>query len=173
MTVAMFNLIIGFILLLLGRKLFWLFVGAAGFLMGLEITNRIFITAGMTKLAMAAVIGLAGVLLAIFFYKAAITVAGFLIGGYLAIQLVLYLTVVTPSWTLLVAWLVGGVLGVVLINRLFDWALIVLSSFSGAALIVQSVTLRHINMAIVYIVLVAIGILVQAGLWRHSHAAGR
>ncbi len=38
---AILNVAIGSSLLLLGRKLFWLLVGAIGFLVGLEVATRI------------------------------------------------------------------------------------------------------------------------------------
>ncbi len=36
---AIVSLLLGIVLLLLGRRLFWFFVGAAGFLVGMDIAN--------------------------------------------------------------------------------------------------------------------------------------
>jgi hypothetical protein len=49
-----------------------------------------------------------------------------------------------------------------------DWAIIVLSSLVGAGLIVPQLTSRLAKGAIVFVVLVVIGILIQAGLMEKS-----
>jgi len=163
-------LIIGAVLLLMGRKLFWLFVGVAGFLAGIDIAQRFFTGPQTTKLIIALVIGIIGAFLAALFYKAAVAIAGFLIGGYLAVQLMNYIAVSIPPPMAWITYVIGGIIAAVLILMLLDWALIVLSSLAGASLIVQSIALRQFNMSIVYIVLVIIGILVQAGILLRSRS---
>jgi len=167
MNMAVLTFLIGMVLLLFGRKLFWLFVGAAGFLTGVEAAERFFPGADLTKLIIAVVIGVVGAFLAIFFYRAAAAIGGFLIGGYLAVQLMRYFAIPAPQSISWIPWLIGGILGAILILLLLDWALIVLSSFAGASMIVNSITLP-LNMTIAFIVLVAIGIAVQAGILFYS-----
>ena len=84
---AIVNLLLGIVLLILGRKLFWLFVGVAGFLVGMEIAER-FVTGpeGM-KLLIAIAAGILGAVIAIFLQKVAIAIAGFVIGGYITVEL--------------------------------------------------------------------------------------
>ncbi len=168
MHTAIVSLILGIILLLLGRKLFWFFVGAAGFLLGLDLTERFFAGTDMTKLVIALVIGIICAFLAILFYKVAVAIGGFFIGVYLALHLVSYLGIpIQPSMTW-VAYLIGGIIGAILILVLFDWALIVLSSFAGASLILHSVLLPRVPGTIAYVVLVVIGILFQARIFYRS-----
>jgi len=62
------NLVLGGALLLPGRKLFWLFVGAAGFLTEIQLATRFWQSPD---------------LLAIFLQALVIGLAGFLIGGYI------------------------------------------------------------------------------------------
>jgi hypothetical protein len=168
MNIAIISLAIGIILLLLGRKLFWLFVGAAGFLAGLDLAERFVTGPDITKLLIALIIGIVGAFLAILFYRVAVAIGGFLIGGYLAVHLVNYFGISVQPSMIWVPYLIGGVIGAILILMLFDWALIILSSFAGASLIVHSVSLRQFNITIEFIVLVIIGILVQAGILLRS-----
>ncbi len=171
MHLAVASLIVGILLLLLGRKLFWLFVGVAGFLVGIDIAERFYSGAYPTKLLIAVLIGIVGAFLAILFYKAAVAIAGFFIGGYLAVILMRYLALSPPQSAVWVPYLIGGIIGAILILVLFDWALIVLSSFAGATMIVHSIALRHVNLGIFFIVLAVIGILVQAGILLRSRSS--
>src|SRR5437660_12322930 len=84
-SVAIVGALIGAVILLFGRKLFWLCVAAVGFAAGVEITPH-FVHEPSTLLALsvALVLGLIGALLAIFLQKIAIAVMGFLAGGKLA-----------------------------------------------------------------------------------------
>jgi ABC-type lipoprotein release transport system permease subunit len=62
--------------------------------------------------------------------------------------------------------LVGGVIGAVLALLLLDWALIILSSLIGASLICQALPLQQAMSAICFIVIFAVGILVQSSFIR-------
>jgi hypothetical protein len=59
----------------------------------------------------------------------------------------------------------------VLLLVLFDWALIVLSAVVGAYLIESAITLPPTGTGILFIVLVVVGVLVQAGLLRRTRGA--
>jgi len=62
------------------------------------------------------------------------------------------------SW---ISFLIGGAIGALLMYAVFNWALIILSSISGAHLIVHPFALQHQVAAIAFIVLAMIGILTQ------------
>ena len=70
-----------------------------------------------------------------------------------------------PAW---VVYLVGGMVGLVLVRALFEWALILLSSLAGAGLIVAGVEGRvALSQGLAFLLVIAvavIGIVVQAGL---------
>jgi ABC-type lipoprotein release transport system permease subunit len=72
------------------------------------------------------------------------------------------------SWILA---LVGAVIGVVLTLVLFEWALIVLSSLAGAGVIVQTLDLRRLVTVVAFLILVAIGIAIQASLLAREERA--
>jgi len=154
----------GSCLLLFGRKLFWLFVGVSGFLAGIFLVRRFF--GGQSELAtlvVGIVAGLLGACFAIFLQKMAVAIAGFFAGGYLAVDIVDILGSTHPQFTWLV-FLIGGILGAVLVLGLFDWALIILSSLLGASLITRAF---HPAASIASLVLAGLciaGIAVQAGL---------
>jgi len=56
-----------------------------------------------------------------------------------------------------------GLVGAALVTSLFDWAVIVLSSISGAALVVDNLKMGQQTAAILILILMIIGIAIQAG----------
>ena len=163
---AMLEIVVGVLALTLGRRLFWLFVGAVGFVVGITLAPQ-FLPAEpeWLTLAVALAMGLLGALLAVLVQKVAISLAGFLGGGYIAMSL-LSMAVGDTGRLAWVAFVVGGILGVILVTALFDYALIILSSLVGAGLIVQAVDLRPLIAALLFVVLFVAGVGIQAGLWR-------
>lgn len=158
------RLLLGLAMLLLGRKIFWIFVGVAGFAMGLFLAGRLFHEQPeVLLLVLGLLTGLLGAAVAIFFQRLALWMAGFLSGGYLALSLVAALAGSwggrLPEWGI---FLIGGVLGGILVAVLFDWALIVLSSLTGATLIVQAIPLNQLLSGLAFLTLLAFGIAVQA-----------
>ena len=174
------NLLLGIVLLLLGRRLFWLFVGVAGFLVGMQIAEGFVAGPQGTKLLIAIAVGILGAVIAIFLQKVAIAIAGFVIGGYITVEL-LHASALSPKvleviqgTAFSVPYIIGGIIGAILLFVLFDWGLIVLSSLSGASLIVHSFAVQSHAVRLFFIVLVVAGILVQAQMLHRSRAsAGR
>jgi len=79
---------IGVLLLVLGRKLFWLFVGVVGFLWGFQIASQLLPANSQIAILVAAlVLGLIGAVLAIFVQHLVVILAGFLAGGHLVIRI--------------------------------------------------------------------------------------
>lgn len=133
--------IAGALLLLLGRRLFWLFVALAGFGAGLLLAPYILPEAPeWLVLVLALALGLAGALLAVFLQRVAIAVAGLMAGAFIGSALA---TSVAGEGTV-VAWIgiiVGAILGAILLSTVFDWGLIGLSSLAGATMIVDALNL--------------------------------
>ncbi|MGA9120565.1 MAG: DUF4203 domain-containing protein [Bacteroidota bacterium] len=153
-------LLFGGLLLLFGRKLFWLFVAVAGFLIGFTYLPGILgIQSENAALITGLICGLACGVLAVFIQKIAVGVAGFAATGFLAMNYAgeLFHTTGDARWVIFVA---AGIVGAVLVHWLFDWALIVISSFVGATLIDQALHIQHSFWIVV--LLAAIGIVVQA-----------
>ncbi len=158
------RILVGIALLTLGRKLFWLFVGVAGFMFGFGLATQYFRgQPDWVVLVIALAAGLVGVLLALFLQRFAVGVAGFVAGGYILINLLN-----AVGWQIdQFAWLpfvIGGIIGAVLVLILFDWALIILSSLTGATLIAQAIHFGPLITALAFIVLLILGIAIQASM---------
>jgi hypothetical protein len=171
LPIPILSALIGVIILFFGRKLFWLCVAAVGFAAGVEITPH-FVHEPSTLLALsvALVLGLIGALLAIFLQKIAIAVFGFLGGGKLAGAIAAAFFVQHAQYSGII-FLIGGIIGAILLLTLFDWALIVLSSLVGAHLIQHTIVLPPSGSTILFIGLAAVGILVQAAVLRGNRSA--
>lgn len=152
----------GLALIVFGRKIFWLFVAAVGFVAALTLLPKIFPDAsGWTALAIGIAGGVVGALLALFLQRVAVAVAGFAGGGLFLVNLVEMFHIQTGSnyWIPLI---VGGIIGAGLMMLIFDWSLIILSSGLGAYLLVSELHLSE-NMELVALIIVfVIGIAVQA-----------
>ena len=155
--------VVGVLLLFLGRRLFWLFVGAIGFLAGMwlatTLTHR---QPDVTALLIGLAAGLVGVFLAFVLQRLAIVVAGFLAGAWLGVELMRALGSPSPTTPWLPV-LIGGVIGAIFSAALFDAVLIVLSSLVGAALVAKLFDGSLLTQGIVFIVLTLLGIAVQTG----------
>ena len=162
LSVPAVGLLVGTAILLLGRKLFWLFVAAIGFALGAEVAPQIvYQPAPLATLAIAIGLGLLGALLAVLIQTFAIAVSGFIAGGWFAIGLYTFFAGVKNTE---IVFLVGGILGAILLFALFDWVLIFFSSVVGARLIATTIVLSQTSRTILFIVLVVIGIAVQGSM---------
>src|SRR5436189_2794900 len=167
-SVAIVGALIGVVILLFGRKLFWLCVAAVGFAAGVELApHMVHEPSPLLALTIALVLGLIGALLALFLQKIAIGVLGFLAGGYLAGAIAAAFFVHHAQYATII-FLVGGIIGAILLLAVFDWALIVVSSLIGAHLIQSAIVLPPTGSTLVFIGLAILGILVQAAWFRRT-----
>jgi Domain of unknown function (DUF4203) len=158
------TVIAGILLLILGRHLFWLFVGIVGFIAGMNLATQ-YLTgqSDWVIIVVGLVAGLIGAILAVLFQRIAVAVAGFLAGSYLAAYLMASLGVDMAQFEGIVT-IIAGILGAILVFVLFDWALILLSSLVGSSLIVPALTADPQLQLVLFLVLAVFGILVQAGM---------
>src|SRR5438876_6703889 len=86
-STAIVGVLIAFVILFFGRRLFWLCVAAVGFAAGVEIAPHIIQEpSSILGLIVALALGLLGALLAIFLQKVAIAVLGFWRGALMPAQ---------------------------------------------------------------------------------------
>ena len=166
------NLILGTMLILSGRKLFWLFVGGMGFVFSLSLATQIISGQPMWVLVLfSLIIGIIGAFLAIFLEKAAVILGGFLAGAYLLASLVNLLKMGSIfSW---LPYLVGGILGGLLVAALLEWSLIVLSSLVGTMLVIEAININPGLVGLAGFLLFLVGIGIQAVvLSREGHPEG-
>lgn len=157
--VDILHIIIGLMLLGLGRRLFWLFVGSVGFVAGLQMAQ---LYLGLYPVwivcAVALFFGLVGALLAIFFQTLAIGLGGFAAGATITAYIADMMGYSTVPGLLFI----GGITGIILLFAAFDWALIGLSSVAGSILIVQSLNVNSRVEMFLYTILIITGIVFQA-----------
>jgi hypothetical protein len=171
-SIPVIGLAVGIILLLFGRRLFWLFVAAIGFVAGMEIAQQITHNPSpLVVLVFALGLGILGAVLAILLQKFAIAVAGFISGGRLATALSAAFYMNHPE-NARVIFLIGGILGAILLLALFDSALILLTSVEGAHLISNLIVLPQMGCTIVMITLIVIGVLAQSAMLRRTLQSG-
>jgi len=150
--------IFGLILLLFGRRLFWFFVAAAGFAAGMFIArDQLQLQSSWMVFAIALFAGLLGALLSVILQKLAIALAGFSAGGYLCAFILMRMNQEKFVW---VGFLVGGILGTILMLGIFEWALIILSSLIGAAFLADGIGTEQ-NALIIFGVAFVIGLVIQ------------
>ncbi|MDA8240361.1 MAG: DUF4203 domain-containing protein [Nitrospiraceae bacterium] len=161
---TLFRLLLGIALLAAGRNLFWLFLGGTGFILGFDLAGRL--VHGQPQGVMfviAVVAGVACALLALFLQKLAIIVAGFIAGGYLLPALVKEFGVSDGHYHWLL-FIVGGIVGALLMKVFFNWALIILSSVVGSNLIIEAVHFGPQIRKLFFVCLLLLGIVIQTGI---------
>jgi len=155
-------LVVGLMLLTLGWRLFWIFVGVVGFAAGLQMAQAIGGQQPFWMLwAAGLVCGLIGAVLALFFQHLAVAIGGFIAGGILSLQLAAMLGHAAGGPVVLI----GGVVGAVALVLVFDWALVFLSSMIGAAFILDALVGRQFPYAPwLFLAVAAAGMIFQSRL---------
>jgi hypothetical protein len=164
---SLIALIVGGVLLFFGSRYYWLVAGGVGFLFGTNIGS---VPGGGvvtgSAIAMGLLFGFIAAVTAVLVTKFALGITGFLIGG---IFMVRFLEAI--GWDLgssLVAFLIGGIIGLIFVVSAQDWALIFLSVITGAGIIVNVLAIDPASTGFVYIVLVLMGFGFQLFLRRRS-----
>jgi hypothetical protein len=156
-------LVLGIALLVAGRRLFWLGVGALGFLAGLSVMERLAPELSRGAALMVALgAGLVGLALALLVQKAAVALAGFLLGVVVLARLLPLTGLELGGWAGLVV-AAGGLVAAFAALALFGVALTVLTAGAGAALVAESVPLPGAFAPLLLLVLWAVGVAVQLG----------
>ncbi len=160
MSLVSVPIIIGLALLLFGYRYYWLIAAGIAFLFGLDVGS----VPGSGEVTSSAIVmgmifALVAAVAAVFLTNLVLNIAGFLVGGILAVNVFNAL-----GWDVgsnLVTFLLGGIVGLLLSLFASDFAKIFLSVITGAGIIVSSVVLEEQTMQFTYIVLVITGIVAQ------------
>jgi len=158
-------LLAGILLLLAGRKLFWLALGLAGFAAGLWAGSRLPLDLDPNlQLAVAVLCGILGALAAALVRKVAIPVAGFLAGGLGASYLAEAFApeIAAAPW---LGFLMGGIFGLLLAALLVNAGLIVISALVGASTILEPFALVGPTAGAAFLGLALVGIAIQSRGW--------
>lgn len=167
MTTSILSILVAVLLLFFGERLYWLFVGGVGFVVGLDFATRVLAGQPEWMILLAAVLaGIVGAVLAVFLQRVAIGFAGFMAGGYLAQALLANLAGTPTAQPSTVAFVIGGIIVALLVLAFLDWALIVTSALMGAAMISQWAAQDPLWRTVAFAVLFLVGASAQAQMLR-------
>jgi len=165
-AITLASLIAGLVLLIAGRKAFWAFLGLAAFAVTVAFVQRYLPNLDeRTLLVVALVTGGIAAAAAVVLAKAVVWIGGFIGGGYIG---VVVWEMLMPSATGFpwVAFVIGGLIGMVLMKLLFESLLVLGSSAVGAALLVHILRFEGTLGLFFLIVFAAVGVIIQGRLWR-------
>lgn len=154
------TLIAGAVLLVAGRRLYWLLVGLVGFVVGFALVAEYLEASWWLTVVGGLLAGSLAAALAVLFQKVVIAIAGFLAGGLVVLWWADQLGWGEPWWVWALA-VVAGCLGAWLVRTAFEVGLIVVSSVLGATLVLAGLARPADELSPVFIALVAAGMLVQ------------
>ena len=167
------TLLIGLGVLLAGRRLFWLFVAATGFVAGLRVgTVALGGQEQWIMIAVAVALGILGALLAVFVQWIAIGLAGFVAGAYASLVVAEVLGVASGGWTWVIA-AVGGLVAAALLLWLWDAVLVLLSALVGAGMLASLAHLGSFGTALLFLGLFVVGVAVQTSIFRPARRPSR
>jgi hypothetical protein len=153
--------LLGVALLLAGRRLFWLAVGALGFLAGYRAMAGLH--TGLPPIAtivVALAVGVLGIVLAVVVQRVAVALAGFFLGVVLMTLLLPLLGLALGPWNGLVI-AAGGLVMAFVALGVFSLALEVLTAGAGAALLVDAFAPGEPWAVLLLVALWVLGVLVQ------------
>ena len=157
----LFRLFLGIALLVMGGRLFWLFLGGVGFVFAFDFAERTIHNQPHSVLLLIALFaGALGAMVAIFLQKFAVLAGDFFAAGYLLIDLLKALGVSVGDYHWLV-FIAGGLVGAVLMSVVFGWTLIILSSLIGSILIVRAFPLGQQWSDFLFIGITILGIVIS------------
>jgi hypothetical protein len=155
------QIIAGLLVLFLGRRLFWLFVGVAGFFFGLQFGMKLFNgMADWLLLLVSILLGAVCAGLSILLQRLAVAIAGGVVGGMIAIRLA-PLVGLHSEQGLWVAFVIGAFLAAVLLSVMFDPMLIFLSATIGAVMIAEAPSVDPMIEPIILAICFIAGVAVQ------------
>ncbi|MBD3271542.1 MAG: hypothetical protein GF384_03260 [Elusimicrobia bacterium] len=152
-----FSILSGFVLLLFGQQLYWLFVGLIGFLIGFELASAHVIEQRQwLAVLIAAGAGFLGIFFALFAHRFFFAVIGFFVVGYAA-HIILSMSHTTNPHIQVPVLVIAGIIGALLFSLLLDPTLILISSLTGSLIIIRSFTVDPRLKIIIFVLLLVFG----------------
>lgn len=154
-------LVVGLLLLVSGKRLFWLAAALVAFLFGWQLFGNL-LGPGLS-VVIAIIMGVIFAWLAVKFIRMAAYFVCFLAGA-VALPFLVGIFGVDMSWFLLA--LIGGAIGLIVVAVAFDWGLILLTTWAGASAITFAIQ-KWISLdgtlgTVIFLVLMVLGIFWQA-----------
>lgn len=157
---------VGLLLIVFGRRLYWVLVALGGFALGSLLFLR-FADAepGVVPLVLGALAGAICAAAAVLFQKLAVAAAGFLAAGLAMLHLGTSLGW-EPGYWVWIAALAAGLAGALLARSLFELALVVATSIAGAALVTISLAAGPAVETPLFLGLAGLGVVLQLAIGR-------
>lgn len=160
------SLVIGICLILLGRKLYWFFIGLAGFFFAYQyIPDLLPALPDKTSLLISLAAGGISAALGVFLNKLFIFAGGFIAGAYLFLNVVQFANLEIEG-LVLVGIAVGGLVGSLLLAMVMEWGLVVLTAAIGALLVLQTLPVNRQVMIGLFILMMILGLVAQASMMK-------
>ena len=161
-------IVLGFVILIIGNQLPWLFVASVGFIAGYTLGQQPLIgLSGIPLIMFSSGFALIGGLLVIYIKRVMLILSGFLAGVYICQYLppALGWSSEWISWFVL---LIAGIIAAVLILIWQSLALIFVSSLAGTTLVIQYIQIVRISQVLLFVILLLFGITAQWLLLQYS-----
>lgn len=161
-------IVLGFVSLVGGSQLSWMFVGTVGFLLGIALANFLQLNNNEWQiLTIASAAGMVGVFLSYYLRRILVLLAGFLAGGFISVTLpqVLGWKSYLEDWQ---AFIVVSAACALIILLWYNLALILVSAVLGATLIVQNLTIPTVGNEAMFVVLIIFGLTAQYVLMQYA-----
>lgn len=155
------TIVLGFVSLIGGAQLPWMFTGSAGYLVGVWLADVLgFNQNEWQVLTVASAVGLSAIFVTYYLRRLVIVITGFLAGGYISTTLpaIMGWKTVLEDWQGVL--LVGTACAVILILW-YKLALVLVTSLAGATLVVQHLSLAMVSKEALFVVLIVIGLTAQ------------
>ena len=167
------TILIGFVVLVMGRQIFWVFIAGIGFALGVIYGEQFY--AGQPDwmiFAFSSLIAILGAVLAYTLQRLAGAIAGFVSGWYIAYLIMGYFRIDFGQFDELLP-IIVGIIFAVLILTYFDWSVIVISSLAGSAIIVSGMRLPGNTELALLITFAIVGIVIQSIWFIQEDSKGR
>jgi hypothetical protein len=156
-------IILGLVVLTTGRKLYWLFVAVLGFVFGMYIARDLFhLNQDWLIQLIGLGIGVLGAIYGAFLRSKTIAVVSFIAGGYGAYYVAGLLGFRSGELLFWIFFIVGGIFGLILLATSDEWALILLSTWAGATVMIKYIHPKPGITVVLFLGLILVGVLVQA-----------
>ena len=167
-------LVLGFIALLMGKRLFWLVAAAAGFFFAILLFKEFW--PGLKEqftflpeatesfvLTVAIIAAAAGAILFNMFKKFAVGIIGFVLVGYVVTNHAAEFLGAEAATYKSIIFILSGALGAALVSFLFNFGLVLISALFGAHIIVQYFAKDQGYAATLFVLVAIFGALFQFG----------
>jgi hypothetical protein len=165
-------IVMGFVILITGYQLPWLFVACVGFIAGYTLGQVPLIgLSGIALITFSSGFAIIGGLLVLYIRRIMLVLAGFLAGVYIC-QYLLPSLGWNSEW---ISWFVLVIAGLFAAAIIFIWqslALIFISSLAGATLVIHYIQIVRIPQVLLFVILFLFGITAQWLLLQYSKSEG-